>query len=78
MASISMKTVHTMKENGLMTNLMDKANANTEMADFMMDNGNKARKTEWEKYLILMELDLKAPLKMTIITALAFKFIPTA
>jgi hypothetical protein len=44
-----------------MTYLMDKANANTVMADFMKDNGAKDRKTEWARYLILTEQDSKAP-----------------
>ena len=58
-----------------MTYLMDKANANTVMADFMKDNGSKDGKTEWARYLILTELDSKAPFKMMNITALEFKYI---
>ena len=56
---------------------MDKANLNTKMADFMMENGEMDRKTEWERLTILMELDLKAPFKMINITALEFKYIQT-
>ena len=77
MVSIIMKMARSMKVFGLMIWLMDKANFHMEMADFMTDNGEMDRKTEWERLIILMELDLKAPFKMINITALEFKYIQT-